>query len=347
MSLDLDRPVRWGTVALGLSYDDQRVRERADVVVGAAPATSSTSMRGKAFGGYGEATRNFAGATVRAGLRADAFEGHGTLELSPRASLLVPLSETALFRLAAGRFTQLSRRSDPAVESELGIQTPGFQDKPLLAVATGSHLVASLDQRISPLVTVGLEGFVKSFSGLPEAEGDRVNASGMDLRIAREAGSARGWLGYTLTWFWSDAGSLTNARFSGHHLLTAGASGPLGRVLEGAVRLSYGSGLPFSSVPFGDAVSAPGMEDASAQETRATVPIPEESFLRVDVTFSGRWTVGGNPERSWTISPYVRILNALDRRDSLFFYFEPWRADSPRPLAEMPVLPLVGVRIGF
>ncbi|MGI9625274.1 MAG: TonB-dependent receptor [Longimicrobiales bacterium] len=350
-ALDANRRTRWGSASVGASFDDMTVRERTDQIVGPSPGLSSRSIRGRVAGGYVEANRNFGGVTLRGGLRADAFEHHNQMEFSPRASLLVPLSETALFRLAAGRFSQLSRRSDPAIPSELGIQSPGFQDEPLLGVATASHLVASIDQRLSPDLTVGLEGFVKSFNGLPDAGGDRVQASGMDLRIARSDDRYDGWLGYTLTWFWSDAGSLSNARFSGHHLLTAGLTGPVGRFLDGSVRFSYGSGLPFSSVPFGDAgldADSPGEETPiAASGNDPVVPVPDESFLRVDFTLTGRWSLGQSNGRSVMLHPYVRVLNALDRRDSLFYYFEPWRTESPRPLAELPVLPVFGVRVTF
>jgi hypothetical protein len=47
------------------------------------------------------------------------------------------------------------------------------------------------------------------------------------------------------------------------------------------------------------------------------------------------------------VRPYLRLLNALDRRDSLFYTFERWRSESVRPLAELPVLPLVGIAVSF
>ena len=353
VEVDAERPTAWGSASAGLSYEEITVRESADEIVGPLSQLTAKTMEGRVVGAYVEASRNLSGVTVRGGLRGDAFEGAQSLEISPRLSLLWPMSETALFRLAVGRYSQLARRSDPAVPSELGIQSPGFQGEPLLGIATATHLVASIDQRLTPQVTVGLEGFVKSFDDLPDAGGGKVNASGMDLRIARSHGANRGWLGYGLTWFWSDTGTLSDAQFSGHHLLTAGLSGPFGRIFNGVVRLSYGSGLPFSSVPFGarDALEADaptgapgGLETASAG---SRVPVPDESFLRLDLTVSGRWTVAESPGRQWVLSPYLRVLNALDRRDSLFYYFEPWRADSPRPLTELPVLPVLGLSLSF
>lgn len=351
LAVDAGRPMRWGHVSLGVTYEQVYVHDATEEFAGQ-PTLSSSAVEGRQFGGYAEASRNLGGVTLRGGLRADAFEGAAGVEISPRLSLLWPLSETALFRLAAGKYSQFARRSDPAVPSNLGIQAVQFDAQPLLSVATSTHLVASIDQRLTESLTVGVEGFAKAFAGLPDAEGGQVNSSGMDLRIATSGERARGWLGYTLTWFWSDDSALNGTRFSGHHLLTAGASGRLGGWVRGTARVSYGSGLPFSSVPFGDrAAEADAVAPGSGQtgSSGATPPplVPDESFLRVDLTLAGDWTVREAGERRWTLTPYLRVLNALDRRDSLFYFFEPWRSEGPRPLADLPVLPVAGLTLSF
>ena len=69
---------------------------------------------------------------------------------------------------------------------------------------------------------------------------------------------------------------------------------------------------------------------------------PDEGFLRLEVELFGRWspTVSG---RTMELRPYIRVLNALNRRDALFYHFDPWREDGPEPLADLPLLPLVGL----
>ncbi len=73
---------------------------------------------------------------------------------------------------------------------------------------------------------------------------------------------------------------------------------------------------------------------------------PDRDFLRVDTevsaTFETRWR-----GRTFSVTPYLRVLNALNRRDALFYYFEPWRDASVRPLAEMSLLPVLGVEWRF
>jgi hypothetical protein len=43
----------------------------------------------------------------------------------------------------------------------------------------------------------------------------------------------------------------------------------------------------------------------------------------------------------------VRVLNALDRRDALFYAFQPWRSDALTPLAARPLVPVLGVAWRF
>ena len=51
--------------------------------------------------------------------------------------------------------------------------------------------------------------------------------------------------------------------------------------------------------------------------------------------------------RDGTLRPYVRVLNALDRRDALFYAFQPWRSDALTPLAQRPLVPVLGLSWRF
>ena len=74
---------------------------------------------------------------------------------------------------------------------------------------------------------------------------------------------------------------------------------------------------------------------------------PEDSYLRVDAEISRRW-VASIGRSSVEIAPYVRVLNALDRRDALFYQTT---ADQPltrpAPLASLPVIAIFGVSWSF
>jgi hypothetical protein len=73
---------------------------------------------------------------------------------------------------------------------------------------------------------------------------------------------------------------------------------------------------------------------------------PDEGFLRLEIEIYGHWspTVSG---RTMELRPYLRVLNALNRRDALFYHFDPWRSEGPQPLSDLPLLPLLGLEWRF
>jgi hypothetical protein len=260
----------------------------------------------------------------------------------------------ALLTVAAGRYHQHARATDEAVERSLGeaVSDPTPTADELLPVAKADHLVVSLDQTLGDRVHLGLTGFGKSYQGLGASPDEVVRSSGVDVRVLRRGNRSTTWLGYGLTWYWSDtdlAGA--TSEFTGRQLLTAGLSGSLGGGLGADVRLAFGAGLPYTSVPFRSAsVSAP-QDDLGSTEgvLEQTPPLPgglDEDFLRLDIevhrAFEVRWA--GRP---WQLRPYLRILNALDRRDALFYAFQPWRSSELTPLAERPLVPVVGIAWRF
>ena len=300
--------------------------------------------------------------SVRGGGRVDRFRGDSGLRFAPRFSLTWMLTEQAALTLAAGRYHQYSNVASGEIERNLGPEPPGYSpdgDVPLeLRVGSANHLVVSLDQILTPGLRLGFEGFVKEFSGVA-GSGDRsLNASGVDLRVAREGERAAGWLGYTLTWFWASDGILSSGSspFSGRHLLSAGLTTSLTDRTGLRLRAGYGDGLPFTSVPVvRDGTVAPSLDgstefDVAGDQILNSAPEltvgPDEGFLRLEVELYGHWspTISG---RTMEFRPYLRVLNALNRRDALFYHFDPWRSGGPEPLADLPFLPLVGLEWRF
>ncbi|MGH7551737.1 MAG: hypothetical protein ACREMQ_01750, partial [Longimicrobiales bacterium] len=69
--------------------------------------------------------------------------------------------------------------------------------------------------------------------------------------------------------------------------------------------------------------------------------------LRLDAQLARTWT-GDWRGLAFEFTPYLKVLNALDRRDAIFYHFD--RNDTnpePRALAALPVLPVVGVQWKF
>ena len=349
----------WGApgarVRLGVSHEriDATFAARA---LGGGPETSTRSQT-TSIGAYVDATRPLApGLTVRAGLRGDAFTPGG-FRLAPRVALMWDFDPNALITIAVGRYHQPTRTPDVEVERTLAeVVEQGLPSSALLPVATADHVVLSLDQTLGTSVRLGLQGFWKRYEGLEAAPDKTIRSSGIDLQLRSFGPRSTVWLGYGLSWFWSTEDlSGYSSDFAGRHLLSAGLSGALGGPLRGEIRIAYGAGLTYTSIPFGGAVGASddltsnpeggGVSPQRSQDSPLVSGLDEE-FLRIDVEVHAllrpQW--GG---RRWSVRPYLRILNALDRRDALFYTFQSWRSDELTPLAERPLLPVFGVAFSF
>lgn len=332
-------------------------RTDVEMTVGELPPGGAPELRGwdvGSAGGYGEARLPLAeGLRLRAGLRTDRFSGESGLRFSPRASVGWIVGDRATLTLAGGAYHQHVRAPLGAGEEEPGV-APGTTP-----VVSAHHVRLSLDQELVPGVRLGLDGFLKGFRDVPGVTGGRVNASGVDLRILGEGDALAAWLGYSLTWYWAAEGrEVPTGSFAGHHLLTGGVSGRITSSIGFDVRAAYSDRLPYAAVPAGTEVTGPGppaddgpggeLDDLREQLQTAGgfTGGPGDGFLRVDAEVYGilRPEWGG---RTVELRPYLRLLNALDRRDALFYYLDVWRDDEARPLAERALLPVVGLAWRF
>jgi len=371
VAADFSRPWQDGSLRFGVNLDLTESAFSAMAMDSSRVGESGhANLDGATAGAYLELSRPISESfSIRGGGRIDRFRGDKGLRVAPRFSLTWMLTENAALTVAAGRYHQYSSVTSNQIERTLepdSSASPWGDVQPLdLSVGTANHLVVSLDQILTPGLRLGLEGFVKEFSGVAGIGGQNLNASGVDIRVAREGRRAAGWLGYTLTWFWASDGLFASgdSPFSGRHLLSAGLTAPLTENAGLRVRASYGDGLPFTSVPVFAAVNAPDSPlpptlsssrnttlDVEGDKVLNSAPEltvgPDEGFLRLEVEVYGRWSprVSG---RTMELRPYLRVLNALNRRDALFYHFDPWRTDGPEPLADLPVLPLVGLEWRF
>jgi hypothetical protein len=345
-------------VGYGASFDRMAQRSWHRAVWPLLPAPDTRVDRGDAAGGYLEASwQPVPRLRARGGVRADLFSVDPAPRLSPRLSATWLLSERAALSLAGGRYHQLVRSWAP-VAVRTRAPRPDTVFLPAgLAVGRASHLSMALHQEMDLGVWLGLEGFYKSFDGVSAPGADRAHASGVDVWVRRDEGRVRGWLGYSLSWVWSDGSGRSHDAFEGRQALSAAVSGSLGRWGEADVRVAYGAGLPFTSIPLSGPAS-PELMDVSTASTRLATSTrgaseslsaalaPDESYLRLDLgltrTFTPEWQ-----GRSLRISPYLRVLNALNRRDALFYHYQPGNGAGPRPLSALPLLPVLGVAWRF
>ena len=314
-----------------------------------------TEASGLAAGVYADGVRSLApGLDLRGGLRADVFSRERGVRLAPRVAFLWSLTDEALLTVAAGRYHQFSRASDQQVDFTASSGAFAATGGTLLSVATADHVAVSLDQQLTNRVRLGVEGFWKGFTGLGTSGGGVLNSSGVDLQVLHEGAPFTAWLGYNLSWFWSGgSGFGTASNFAGRQLLSAGLRGSPSSRTGGSLSIAYSAGLPYTSIPFGsrDALDAPLNQTTTlpgelAQEDPVFSGQPDDGFLRLDVELFTRFDarIGG---QDFEVRPYLRVINALDQRDALFFYFEPWRDAELRPLAERSLLPVLGVEWRF
>jgi hypothetical protein len=313
------------------------------------------------LGGYAEfETRPWERIRLRGGLRAQRFSGPAGVRFGPRAAATLLLTESAELTASVGRYHQplpLPGLVGEVPESDAAT----LSWEPSLPVASANHVVLTLDQELDEGLHLGVSGFVKGFDGLESAGMARMSASGTDLRISRVGDRVGGWVGYALSWFWEETPGQGSNRFTGRHLVSAGLQGRLTEGIEAGLRMGYGAGLPLSAVALTDVWASPevttgGGRDLSAPPIRTLAtagggeaPLDlarEDDFLRLDLE------VGWNLEpriagRTTHLRPYLQVLNALDRRDALFHYFDQWRDDELRPVAQRPFIPLLGVEWRF
>src|SRR5690606_37258596 len=129
-------------------------------------------------------------------------------------------------------------------------------------------------------------------------------------------------------WIWTVANNDRNANsFRGRHLVNAGLAGPIvGRGLFD-VRVSYGAGLPYTAIPEPE-VASPVFNVVGESNTTsyagsdgaALSTEPNEPYVRVDAQVSRPFS-GSVRDFEFELVPYVRVINAINRRDAIFYHY--------------------------
>lgn len=338
-----------GSLRFGLSADRTRAAYGSSLRTSDGYTRTDARSSGHSLGAHAEWSTPISTAVhSRVGLRVDRFDPGG-LRGALRGSLAWTVTPTAVLTLAGGRYHQFTRASDAVVEGTLtSLDTADPLDSTLavLQVARGDHLLVGLDQELTPQVSLGLQGHVKHFADL-EGSDDTRRSSGVDLRLRAGDDRRTGWLGYSLSWTWAEeSGAGSTDRFIGRHLFTAGYRGVLAGAWGVDARISFSDGLPLTEVPLEvQTPAAPGDDALGADGARdPSLPADADGFLRLDLELFAEWDAPVGPGR---VRPYLKVMNALDRRDALFYYFEPWRSADVTPLARRSILPVVGVAWRF
>jgi hypothetical protein len=285
--------------------------------------------------------------------------GRSSLMLLPRLALESELTSRTIARVSFGRFSQL----DGLFRNELGAPPLGFgatgssagSPADVTPTLPPSRLTAMIVRSEATELELELERRMGRSTVIVGAFAHRLGAERLlQVGASRSAGLEATWthqakrlntaLDYALVRRTFDEVAFGEERSRTAHLISATADATAGRARL-SVSASYAQGLPFSSIALEGPESAREgigtLDDAGADAPPMTPP--DRPYVRLDVTASTTWCLCPG-ERRWSLVPYVRLVNALDRRDALFYYHDGSLDGRTRRLAALPALASVGLR---
>ncbi len=369
----LSRSIGAARVEFGASFDRVSLAHAARSAPQETETTFSSRATGESVSAHADAALQLAPTLLlRGGLRTEYFFAEGG-RLAPRLSAAWQFAEGSQISVSAGRYHQRVLSPETLLSTEIGsfsgiasddptsqTASPDAANSSSLQVSSSTHFVVGLNTRPLKQLTIGIEGYIKSFENLPL--GPDLDASGIDFWIQRDAAALGGWIGYSVAWYRPQE-PFETTRLVGRHLVTGGLSAQLISGIGLDVNFAYGTALPFTKIPQsedeqsgslggGSDGGTEGLQPAGRlsfrqqQEPPALVGTAQGTYLRLDGTIYRTWILHLSGV-TFSISPYLKLLNALDRRDALFFQFNPDEDSRPVSLGAVPFIPLVGVRWGL
>ncbi|PYP81665.1 MAG: hypothetical protein DMD35_00650 [Gemmatimonadetes bacterium] len=302
---------------------------------------------------------------LEGGLRAEALSGRSWAALSPRVSLKYFVSPQLALTAGAGRVTQTmqSLAGDGALRYfDVWLASDSF-----IPVSTAWHWVAGAERRMGDAGSVRIEGFVKRYDRVleadpsedPQVRGDEfLSATGlaygvdMIARWQRRSG-ASGWITYTYGVSRRARDGRTWAPGSDRrHDLNLVATRPLAKYRLGA-RFNFATGTPYTPIVGGVTrrVYDPSLdrwgtgdpeiliESLGGAHNSKRFPVTH----RLDLDVSRELVVRGA-----TVAPYISVANVYNARN-VFVYLYKYSTDVPtrRAISQFPILPSAGVRVAF
>jgi len=297
---------------------------------------------------------------LRPGLRVDVSGATGTAIVSPRMTADWSPWPGGTMKFGVGYFTQPALDERVSVAPELlflaeRVARDGQGPRPERAV----HVGVGIEQRLSPWITLSVEGFYKSIRdavvGFPSLDlliaGERVNTFdglrydgqgrvfGAEILLRHRQGERFfGWIAYTLMRAERRDGPGAPWRpfeFDQTHILTAVGSLRLGRGWELGARFRYVTGRPtaFSrSLTVG--LTGPTLA-AGSESWLDRVP----DFHQLDLRVEKQWT------HDWgRVVFFFEVLNVYNRINAEQVTWDADHAVSYPSGVYLPIIPNVGVR---
>jgi hypothetical protein len=323
---------------------------------------------------------------VEPGLRADVWNAAGFTRtvLSPRlaAKRFFGAERDGAVKASAGRYVQFLhslRDENLPVSNDTWITADEF-----VPAVVSDQVQVGVEKFWGDRWNASAEAYFRRFRGVtelnpaddPNRDGDdllqgRGRSYGLDLLVRRTQGRLTGWTTLSLlraTRTFPDPAALGLEGVPQEYTyppvfdrrvdLDVVAQYKLGRRTELGARLNFGSGVPFSRpvaqitgidtdvVGGGYRLPRPEAEDPElpvfvVPGLRNAERYP--AYHRLDVTLRRTY------ERRWgTLTPYVQVLNAYNRRNVLFYFYNYSDVPATRSgISMFPVLPTIGVEATF
>jgi hypothetical protein len=325
---------------------------------------------------------------LEGGLRFDSWWARDTTHatLSPRfaAKRFFGQDDDAAVKLSVGRYVQFLhslRNEEFPLSNDIWYAADRRTPK-----VVSDQVQVGVERYWGDEWSASVEGYLRTFRGItefnpasdPNDEGDDVLTGrglsrGVDLLVRRTSGALTGWT--TLSLLWADrtlpdplaAGfadlppEVTFAPFWDRRVnVNVVLQYELPRSIEAGLRWNYGSPLPYTR-PVAQHVGWEYRLDESryrlsprgSGSDEARVPLyvvpgtrnaqRYPAYHRLDLTlrrsFHPRWG---------TLTPYLQVLNAYNRRNVLFYFYNYDRNPPTRSgISMFPILPAIGVDVSF
>jgi len=342
-SVELATPMLPGIRAAGFIAEriQLRLTPSSDATGTMAGAATSATLGGFVEGGW--ETPELA---VDWGLRLDGFRPGGTRTAVRGRVAWAPPGQSTVVSLGIGRYHQVGQGFWDGPGLELSGANPEFfrapeteTALPEIGVSTADHVVAGLEQVIGEVVAISTRLHFKRYRDLPRPGSDRVASSGADVRVGWTSRGRSLDVGYALTWTWDQEGD--PPRFGERHILTARGRTPLPGPFDLRMAASWGDGLPLSAIRL-----EPPPVDAEQPGEPPPRSSVDDGFLRLDVEVSADWADEAGDGRL-RLRPYLRFLNRLDARDTLFRYLDPDGGATTGGMAGRSLVPVLGLEMSF
>jgi hypothetical protein len=303
--------------------------------------------------------------TVEGGLRGETQSARHWAALSPRASLRVEATPLLALTAGVGRITQTmhSLAGDGALRYfDIWLASDSF-----VPVATAWHYVAGAERRVRNAGLVRVEGYVKHYDRVleanlsddPQRRGDEfLPASGLsygaDLLARWQPDSGvSGWVAYSYgVSERTRDGTTWSPGSDRRHDLEVVARWQLAKYRVGA-RFGFATGTPYTPIVGGVTRRAydPSTDRWGTGDPEIVIESLGASYNsarfppnhRLDLDVSRDFLVRGA-----TVTPYLGLANAYNAHN-VFVYLYSYSTDLPtrRAISQFPILPSAGVRVAF